>query len=143
MVPAGVAVITRRVAVPSHTQSTFYGEGGFIEDAARRSGGDREGRKGRAAYKRGGDVIADHPPLGSIGEPVERHGSSNLRIGAPGGSAIRRGRDPRLQLARCGGAVCTRGEVERHHPVSGDHRSRIVHGPPRDGEIPPPTNKVE
>src|SRR5258708_20035356 len=99
IVPAGVAVITRRVAGPSHTQSTFYGEDGFIEDAARRSGGDREGRKGRAAYKRGGDVIGDHPPLGSIGEPVERHGSSNLRIATPSGSPLRPRPEPLLQLA--------------------------------------------
>src|SRR5258708_15805162 len=127
MVPAGVAVITRRGAVPYHTQSTFYGEGGFIEDAARRSGGDREGRKGRAAYKRGGDVIADHPPLGSIGEPAERHGSSNLRIGAPGGSAIRRGREPRLQLACCGGAGSPRGEIKGPPPVSGALQRRNVH----------------
>jgi hypothetical protein len=98
IVRAGVGVIKRRIAVSAHTQSIFYGEDSFItvggccktiRTSTGRCAGDREGREGRAAYKGGGDVISDHPPLGGIGEPGECHGASNLRIRRPRGSAIR------------------------------------------------------
>ena len=96
--PTGRGLITSWVALPAHTQSTLYGEdrlitvGGCcktIRTSTGRCAGDREGRKGRAADKGGGDIIGDHPPLASIGKPGECHGASNLRIGGPGGSAIR------------------------------------------------------
>ncbi len=125
IVRACIGLITRRVGTPSHTQSSFYGEDGFItvggccktiRTSTGRCGGDCEGRKGRA-YKGGRDVIGDHPPLGSIREPGECHGSSDLRIRGPRGSAIRRGRGPYIQLARCGGAVRIRVEVEGHRQV--------------------------
>src|SRR5215470_9508252 len=98
IVRAGVGLITRRIGAPSHTQSTFYGEGGFItvgsgcktiRTSTGRCTGDRKRGKCRAAYKGGGDVIADHPPLGGVWEPGERHGSGNLCIRGPGSSAIR------------------------------------------------------
>src|SRR3989442_1778452 len=89
IVPAGVGLITRRIDAPAHTQSTAHGERGLItvggccktiRTATARCAGDRKRGKGRSAYKGGGDVISDHPPLGGIWEPGERHGSGNLRI---------------------------------------------------------------
>src|SRR5258708_12461731 len=109
-------LITRRVAAPTHTQSILYSEDGLItvgrccktiRTSTGRCAGDREGRKGRAAYKGGGEVIGDHPPLGSIGEPGECHGASDLRIRGPRGSAIRRARQPHLHLP----ARTSRGET--------------------------------
>ena len=98
IVRAGVGLITRRVAALAHTQSTFYGEDGLITVGSRcktirtstgRCAGDRKRGKCRSAYKGCGDVITDHPPLGGIWEPGERHGSSKLRIRGPRGSTIR------------------------------------------------------
>src|SRR6266581_2265502 len=97
-VGTSVGLISRRVSFSSHFQSTGHGEGGLItvggccktiRTSTARCAGDREGRKGRAAYKGGGDVIANHPPLSSIGEPGKCHGSSDLRILGPRSSAIR------------------------------------------------------
>ena len=89
IVRAGVGLITRRIGASTHTQSTAHGEDGFItvgsgcktiRTSTGRCVGDRKRRKCRTAYKGGGDVVADHPPLGGVWEPGERHGSSNLRI---------------------------------------------------------------
>jgi hypothetical protein len=96
-VRAGVGFITRRVGAPSHTQSTAHGEDRLITVGSRcktirtstgRCAGDRKRGKCRSAYKGCGDVIGDHPPLGGIWEPGERHGSSNLCIRTPRDSAI-------------------------------------------------------
>src|SRR2546425_6636384 len=111
IVRAGLGLIFRRLSF-SHTQSTFYGEGGFIEHASRGCAGDCKRRIGRPAYKGGGDVIADHKALSGVWEPGERHGSSNMRIRGPRGSPISRGRESHLQLAGDGGAVRIRVEVE-------------------------------
>ena len=91
IVRAGVGLITRRIGAPSHTQSTFHGEDGFIECTSTGCIGYCERRKSRGAstYKGGGDVITDHEPLGRVWEPGERHGSGKLRIGGPRGSTIR------------------------------------------------------
>ena len=95
---AGIGLTSRQVGTPSHTQSTAHGERGLItvggccktiRITTGRCAGNRESRKGWAAYKGGGDVIADHPPLGGIGEPGECHRASYLRIGGPLSSAIR------------------------------------------------------
>ena len=112
IVRACIGLITRRVGTPSHTQSSFYGEDGFIERASRGSAGNRKRGEGRVTYKGGGHVIADHEPLGRIGEPGKRHGSSKLRIGTPRRSTICRGRKPHIQLTGGGGAVRIRVEVE-------------------------------
>src|SRR5437763_6577956 len=112
IVRARIGLITRRVGISSHTQSSLYGEDGFIERASCGSAGNRKRGEGRATYKGGGHVIADHEPLGSIGEPGKRHRSSKLRIGTPRRSTIRRGREPHLQLTGGGGAVRIRVEVE-------------------------------
>src|SRR5260221_720912 len=93
---AGVEVVTRRIPM-CHTHPTFDGEGGLItvggcgstiRTSTGRGAGNREGGKGWAADEGGGDVIADHSPLTRIRKPGECHGSSDLRIGGPGGSAI-------------------------------------------------------
>src|SRR5258708_28354705 len=98
IVRAGVGLITRRIGVPSHTQSTVHSEDGLITVGSRcrtirtstgRRAGDRKRGKCRSAYKGGGDVIGDHEPLGRVWEPGERHGSGNLRIRTPRGSTIR------------------------------------------------------
>src|SRR5260370_38314465 len=81
-------LITRRVAAPTHTQSTLNSEDSFIERAACGCAGNRKRRKGRCACEGGGDVISDHEPLGGVWEPGERHGSSNLRVRGPRGSDI-------------------------------------------------------
>src|SRR6266568_5472777 len=97
-VGTSVGLISRRVSFSSHFQSTGHGEHGLItvggccktiRTSTARCAGNREGRKGRAAYKGGGDVIGDHPSLVSIGKPGECHGSSKLRIRGPRGSTIR------------------------------------------------------
>src|SRR6266849_10153936 len=112
IVRAGGGLITRRVGTPSHTQSSFYSENGFIERTSRGSAGNRKRGEGRATYKGGGHVIADHEPLGRIGEPGKRHGASKLRIGTPRRSTICRGRESHIQLTGGGGAVRIRVEVE-------------------------------
>ena len=89
IVRAGVGLITRRVGTPSHTQSTFYGEGSFIEHTSTGCAGYCKRRIGWCAREGGGDVITDHEPLGRVWEPGERHGSGKLRIGGPRGSTIR------------------------------------------------------
>src|SRR5258708_11659338 len=133
----GVDLITRRVAAASHTQSTFYGEDGLItvggccktiRTSTGRCAGDREGRKGRATYKGGGEVIGDHPPLGSVGEPGECHGASDLRIRGPRRSPIRRCRESHIQLAGGGGAVRHRGEGESQHQLSRTPSRGFVNG---------------
>lgn len=95
---AGIGLITRLVGTLSHTQSTAHGERGLItvggccktiRITTGGCAGDRKRGKCRAAYKGGGNVIADHPPLASIGKPGERHGASKLRVRGPRGSAIR------------------------------------------------------
>src|SRR5713101_2862317 len=91
--------IIRRVAVSSHTQPSFYSEGGFVKHASTGCGGDRKARKSCAAHEGGGDVIGDHEPLGRVGEPGECHGAGDLRIRSPRGSPIRRGRESHIQLA--------------------------------------------
>src|SRR5260370_38670924 len=94
----GIGLITCRIDAPSHTQSPAHGEDGLITVGSRcntirtstgRCAGDRKRGKCRSAYKGCGDVIGDHPTLGSIWEPGERHGSGNLRIVAPRGSTTR------------------------------------------------------
>src|SRR5258708_33999296 len=78
LVRAGVDFITRRVGAPSHSQSTAHGEDRLITVWSRcktirtstgRCAGDRKRGKCRSAYKGCGDVIGDHPTLGSIWEP--------------------------------------------------------------------------
>ena len=97
-ITAGTGLISCRVGTASHTQSAAHGERGLItvggccktiRTSTARCAGNRESRKGCAAYKGGGDVIAYHPPLCRIGEPGERHGASKLRIRGPRGSAVR------------------------------------------------------
>ena len=148
-------LITRRVAAPTHTQSILYSEDGLItvgrccktiRTSTGRCAGDREGRKGRAAYKGGGEVIGDHPPLGSVGEPGEGHGASDLRIRGPRGSAIRRGREPHIQLAggsAGGGAVRYRVEVEGQRQVGTAVRGGPVNGQARDEVIHPAANRIK
>src|SRR5713226_8987990 len=148
-------LITRRVAAPTHTQSILYSEDGLItvgrccktsRTSTGRCAGDREGRKGRAAYKGGGEVIGDHPPLGSIGEPGECHGASDLRIRGPRRSPIRRCRESHIQLAgggAGGGAVRHRVEVEGQHQVSRTPRSGFVNGQAWDEVIDPAANGVK
>ena len=118
IVRASVGLITRRIGAPTRTQPTAYGEDGFIECTSRGSAGNRKRGEGRATYKGSGNVITDHKPLGSIGEPGKRHGSGNLRIGTPRRSTIRRGREPHIQLTGGGGAVRIRVVVEGHYQAS-------------------------
>jgi hypothetical protein len=149
---AGVGLITRRVAFSAHTQSTLYCEDGLItvggccktiRTSTGRCAGDRKRRKGRAAYKGGGDVIGDHPPLGSVGEPGKCHGASDLRIRGPRGSPIRRGRESHIQLAGGGGAVRYRVEVECHHQVGAAVRGGPVNSQAGDEVIHPAANRIK
>ena len=152
IVPAGAAVIARRVAVPSHAQTTFDGEGGLItvggggrtiRPPTARCAGDRKRRIGRAAHKGGGEVIADHPPLARIGEPGDRHGAGHLRTGGPRGSAVRRGREAGVQLAGRGRAVGVGVEVEDQGQVGAATSGRVIHAQAGEEVVDPAADRIE
>lgn len=66
IVTAGVDVIPGLVTITSYTQSTTYCIGCFIERATGGCVSDGQPGVSWCAREGGGDVIAEHPPLGGV-----------------------------------------------------------------------------
>src|SRR5207247_4311725 len=113
------------------------------ERVAARRGGDRERRIGRGAGERGGDVVADHVPLGRVGQPGERHRAGELRGRAPARPAVGGGRGPHVELAGRGGAASDRIVVVGQREVRRAAGGGLVHRQAGDEVVDPAADRIE